>query len=152
MAQSRNVRSVAAPPTRRAKDGEAERSKRPELKVVAGKAKSSAVSRGVEGLVNWTKARATPMMHIAVAVVFLVASLLGSLLLRTQMIQNSFESTQIQQNITTLTQDVDDDQAKLDELEASLPQKAQDMNMVPATGSLTIDLKGYKAQEDGTKQ
>ena len=55
---------------------------------------------------------------------------MGSLMLRTQMVQHSFEANQIESNITRLTQDVEDDQTKLDELEASLPSKAEEMGMV----------------------
>ena len=64
------------------------------------------------------------------------------------MVQNSFEANQIETNITRLSQDVEDDQAKLDELEASLPDKAEQMGMVPQKGALTIDLNGYKASGD----
>mgnify|MGYP000093281645 CR=1 FL=1 len=76
---------------------------------------------------------------------FLGVCLLGSLMLRTQMVQNSFEASQIETHITQLTQDVEDDQAKLDELDASLPSKAEEMGMVPQKGALTIDLNGYQA-------
>lgn len=58
------------------------------------------------------------------------------------------EANQIETNITRLSQDVEDDQAKLDELEASLPDKAEQMGMVPQKGALTIDLNGYKASGD----
>ena len=74
--------------------------------------------------------------------------LLGSLTLRTQMVQHSFEANQIESNITRLIQDVEDDQAKLDELEASLPSKAEEMGMVPQKGALTIDLNGYQPSGD----
>ena len=65
-----------------------------------------------------------------------------------QMVQHSFEANQIESNITRLTQDVEDDQAKLDELEASLPSKAEEMGMVPQKGALTIDLNGYQPSGD----
>ena len=71
---------------------------------------------------------------------------MGSLMLRTQMVQHSFEANQIESNITRLTQDVEDDQTKLDELEASLPSKAEEM--VPQKGALTIDLNGYQPSGD----
>ena len=57
-------------------------------------------------------------------------------------------SEQIESNITRLTQDVEDDQTKLDELEASLPSKAEEMGMVPQKGALTIDLNGYQPSGD----
>lgn len=43
---------------------------------------------------------------------------------------------------------MEDDQAKLDELEASLPSKAEEMGMVPQKGALTIDLNGYQPSGD----
>ena len=66
-------------------------------------------------------------------------------MLRTQMVQHSFEANQIESNITRLTQDVE---TKLDELEASLPSKAEEMGMVPQKGALTIDLNGYQPSGD----
>ena len=62
-----------------------------------------------------------------------------------------FEASQIETHITQLTQDVEDDQAKLDELDASLPSKAEEMGMVPQKGALTIDLNGYQANASGDK-
>ena len=122
---------------------------RPELHVIKGnRTDESRVRRGFEQLLTWTRTRRTPLLHLVVAVVFLVVCLLGSLTLRTQMVQNSFEANQIETNITRLSQDVEDDQAKLDELEASLPDKAEQMGMVPQKGALTIDLNGYKASGD----
>ena len=91
-----------------------------------------------------TQARGASLIHVTVAIVFLVATLLITLMLRTQMVQNSFESNTVQKNINMLTQDVQDDQAKLDELISSLPDKAQKMGMVPQQDSVTIDLNGYK--------
>ncbi len=148
------MHSSAAPAGRKMKaEAEEHTSKRPQLRVVdSAKSRKFLVSQGLDQLWKWTKTRTTPMVYLVVAVVFLVASLLGSLMLRTQMIQDSFEATQVQRNITTLTQDVEDDQAKLDQLEASLPQRAEDMKMIPATNSVTIDLQGYKPSQDGTKK
>lgn len=85
------------------------------------------------------------MIHIMVAVIFLVASMFGSLMLRTQMIQNSFEATKVQTSISNLSQDVQDDQNKLDQLQASLPDKAQQLGMQPQQGLNSIDLQGYKS-------
>ena len=101
--------------------------------------------------VTWTRTRSTPLLHLVIAAVFLGVCLLGSLMLRTQMVQNSFEASQIETHITQLTQDVEDDQAKLDELGASLPSKAEEMGMVPQKGALTIDLNGYQANASGDK-
>lgn len=95
-------------------------------------------------IIAWTQAHGASLIHVTVAIVFLVATLLITLMLRTQMVQNSFESNTVQNNINMLTQDVQDDQAKLDELISSLPDKAQKMGMVPQQDSVTIDLNGYK--------
>lgn len=140
---ARTVRSNAAPAGRERESKET--SRRPELTVIKGRrTASNAVGEGFERLLTWTRARSMPLLQVVVAVAFLAACLLGSLALRTQMAQNSFEQTRVQDNISTLTQDVQDDQAKLDELEASLPQKAQDMGMVPQQDSISIDLSGYQ--------
>ena len=101
--------------------------------------------------ITWTRTRSTPLLYLVIAAVFLGVCLLGSLMLRTQMVQNSFEASQIETHITQLTQDVEDDQAKLDELDASLPSKAEEMGMVPQKGALTIDLNGYQANASGDK-
>jgi Tfp pilus assembly protein PilN len=66
------------------------------------------------------------------------------------MAENSFDSQQTEQQIEKLQQDIQTDQTKLDSLQASLPQKAQDMGMVPQQDSVTIDLNGYQPS-DGSK-
>ena len=80
-----------------------------------------------------------------------IGTLFGALMLRTQMVQNSFEAAQIETNINRLTQDIEDDQAKLDQLVANLPDKASDMGMVPQQGSVSIDLSGYQSNKGGTQ-
>lgn len=100
--------------------------------------------RRFDRIIAWVGSRRAPAMHVVVAVVFLAATLVAALLLRTQMVQNSFESSNLEVSISHLTQDVQDDQAKLNQLQASLPQKATDMGMVPQQGSVSIDLNGYK--------
>ncbi|WEV73558.1 hypothetical protein OZX74_06455 [Bifidobacterium sp. ESL0798] len=89
------------------------------------------------------------VVHVIISVVFLFAALLGSLALRTQMVQDSFEAAQVQSNISKLNQDVEDDQAQLDGLQASLPDRAQKMGMVPQSGPLSIDLQGYQPKDKG---
>lgn len=84
------------------------------------------------------------LLRLGAAFVFLFASMLGSLMLRTQMQSDSFENLEVQRSIARLQQDIQDDQGKLDQLEASLPDKAQEMGMVAGTGSVSIDLNGYK--------
>ena len=91
-------------------------------------------------------------MHVVIAIVFLMATLLGALVLRTQMVQNSFKAAAVKQHISTLTQDVEDDQAKLDQLVASLPDKADEMGMVSQGGSVTIDLNGYQQSGESGAQ
>ncbi|WP_240539221.1 hypothetical protein [Bifidobacterium sp. SO1] len=119
---------------------------RPELHVVSESASArGAVANGITRLVVWTRSRSTSLIHIVIAAVFLAATLVGALVLRTQMVENSFEAASVQANINTLTQDVEEDQAKLDALESSLPAKAEEMGMVLQQGSLSIDLSGYQA-------
>lgn len=139
--QARSVRVNAAPAGR-----EAQRpSGRPQLHVVEKHTvRRSAEHRRWQRIWDWTKTKSAPLMMLAIALVFLGASLLGALLLRTQMSSNSFEASTIEQHITMLQQDVDDDQAKLSQLEATLPERAQKMKMVPSQGNLSIDLDGYQ--------
>ena len=149
MAAPRTIASNAAPAGRK-RPTESIGTTRPELHVVKGaQSGSNGVRRGFEQLITWTRTRSTPLLHLVIAAVFLGVCLLGSLMLRTQMVQNSFEASQIESSITKLTQDVEDDQAKLDELDASLPSKAEGMGMVPQKGALTIDLSGYQANASG---
>lgn len=100
-------------------------------------------------VIEWTRTRSAPLVHVAIAVIFPVGTLFGALMLRTQMVQNSFEAAQIETNINRLTQDIEDDQAKLDQLVANLPDKASDMGMVPQQGSVrpsTADTSPTKAE------
>lgn len=73
-------------------------------------------------------------------------SLIGSLMLRTQMVQDSFEVSKLQTSIGVLTQDVQDDQTKLDELDSSLPDKAEKLGMQPQSTSTSLDLNEYMKQ------
>lgn len=124
---------------------------RPELRVVNGGADAAgrSLTAGFGRMLTWMRARSAPMVHIIIAVAFLTATLLGALVLRTQMVSNAFETSKLENSISRLTQDVQDDQARLDQLEASLPQKASDMGMVPQSGSVTIDLNGYQEPKEG---
>ena len=107
---------------------------------------------GARRLLVWTRTRRAPLLHIVVAMCILGASLVASLMLRTQMIENSFEATKTQQSISRLNQDIQDDQSTLDQLQASLPEKAEKMGMVAQKGSISIDLQGYKASGDSKGQ
>lgn len=150
-AVQRSVRSGAAPDKRRPQAQPS--STRPELHVVAGRRNGGDVVRdGARRLLIWTRTRRAPLFHIVVAMCILGGSLVVSLMLRTQMIENSFEATTTQQSISRLNQDIQDDQSKLDELQASLPDRAEKMGMIPQKGSISIDLQGYSATDDGKGQ
>ncbi|WEV70065.1 hypothetical protein OZX73_02685 [Bifidobacterium sp. ESL0775] len=149
-AAARSVRSHVAPAGR--EDDNHAISSRPRFQVVTGgkAGKDKGQDRAAFGIFSHIKT--VSVVHIIVAVVFLFAALLGSLALRTQMVQNSFEQAQIQTNISKLNQDVEDDQAQLDGLQASLPDRAQKMGMVPQQGPLSIDLQGYQAPSQPNQQ
>ncbi|WP_267444505.1 hypothetical protein [Bifidobacterium sp. B4142] len=126
---------------------------RPELSLIKGTGKARRPERGpfAEGarrLIGWTRTRGNPLLRIMTSVIFLAACMFGSLMLRTQMVQDSFEATRVQHEISNLTQDVQDDQNKLDQLQASLPDKAQQLGMQPQQGLNSIDLQGYKPPQD----
>ncbi|MEE1296040.1 MAG: hypothetical protein UHD09_04195 [Bifidobacterium sp.] len=144
--EARSPRANAAPAGRKAN------ATRPQLHVVEKRTvKRTGQRDSLKRVWAWTKTRTTPLMAIGASIAFLVVCLLVSLLLRTQMSSNSFEASDIEQHITMLQQDVDDDQAKLSQLEATLPERAQKMKMVPAQGNLSIDLKGYQPSQSTTK-
>lgn len=117
---------------------------RPQLHVSgtssARSAQDAKVRKGMMSVFHPSRAN---IVHVAGAVVFLIATLIGSLVLRTQMVEDSFAITDTQQSIARLTQDIQEDQSKLDALDASLPDKAQKLGMVPGADALTIDLQGY---------
>ena len=148
MTTARSFRSSAVPAGRR-REREPKPAK-PQLHVVSTRRSPVSVSERFHSVLAWTRSRNSPMLHMVLAGAFLVSSLLASLVMTTQMVQNSFEETKVKANIAKLSQDVDDDQAKLDELQASLPDKAKKMGMVPQQGSISIDLNGYKPAQGGT--
>ena len=87
MSAPRTIASNAAPAGRRDQN-EIAGTTRPELHVVKGtRAEGNGVKRGVEQLITWTRTRSTPLLHLVIAVVFLGVCLVGSLMLRTQMVQ-----------------------------------------------------------------
>ena len=149
-AQPRSIRSAQAPAGR--PRGNVAASSRPELRVINGhrSAATMAVS-GFKRLMEWTRTCTTPLFHITAAIVFLVGTLLGALTLRTQMVEISYEANQIESRIGRLAQDVEDRQTQLDLLKASLPERAQEMGMVPQEDSIAIDLNGYRPSEGGTQ-
>ena len=146
-AAARSVRSNATPASNRP-SAKPQAAPRPELRLINnphGKAAGNVFGRVIE----WTRTRSAPLVHVVIAIAFLAATLFGALMLRTQMVQNSFEAAEVKQHISVLTQDVEDDQAKLDQLSASLPDKASEMGMVPQQESVTVDLNGYQSSEGG---
>jgi hypothetical protein len=139
-ATARSVRSRVAPAGR--EDDQHAASSRPRFQVITGGRSDTGSKHSVFDA--FIHLKTVSIVHIGIAVMFLFASLLGSLVLRTQMVQNSFEQSQVQSNISKLNQDVEDDEARLDGLQASLPDRAQSMGMVPQQGPLSIDLEGYR--------
>lgn len=145
----------ASPRVARSRSKAQERSTRPttstrdRLQVTtSSKTGTSTFASRVRGLVGGVHPRRMRLFHFVCALVFLGASLIGSLVLRTQMIEDSFAITDTQQSIGRLTQDIQEKQTELDALEASLPSKAQKLGMVPGSDALTIDLSGYAASND----
>ncbi|KFI71540.1 hypothetical protein [Bifidobacterium merycicum] len=146
MATARTIRS--SEPSSRKASPDIRPSARPELHVMSGGKDTDRDGSGASRFtrfIAWASSRRAPAIRVVIAVVILVSTLLCALVLRTQMIQNSFDSSRLEASISSLTQDVQDDQAKLNQLQASLPQKATDMGMIPQQGSVSIDLKGYKS-------
>lgn len=108
---------------------------RPALRVIeGGKQKTPSKAKASRALAL------RPFLRFGLGIAFLGISLVGSLLLRTQMVQDSFEVTQLQTSIGVLTQDVQDDQTTLDRLESSLPDKAANLGMVPQSSTVTLDI------------
>ncbi|MFU0566973.1 hypothetical protein [Gardnerella leopoldii] len=108
--------------------------------------KSSAVLERFRKVMTWSNTRKVPLINCMIIVIFMVVTLLTSLLLRTQMAEISFDQTAVQMRISRLHQDVEARQAKLDTLESELPARAQRMGMVPQQGSISIDLSDYAAK------
>lgn len=108
--------------------------------------KSSAVLERFRKVMTWSNTRKVPLVNCMIIVIFMVVTLLTSLLLRTQMAEISFDQTAVQMRISRLHQDVEARQAKLDILESELPARAQRMGMVPQQGSISIDLSDYAAK------
>lgn len=148
--RGRSIRSNAVPAGGRRQRAAAP-STRPELRVVDGTRMAKRESGGFARLITWTRSRGSSLVHIAAAAVFLTGTLIGALLLRTQMIENAFEASAIEDHIAMLTQDVQEDQARLDALIASLPAKAEEMGMTTQQGSVSIDLSDYDNGKDGAQ-
>lgn len=123
---------------------------RPRLRVIEGSKRRSRLSASVTVASRASHVR--PMVQVMAAIAFLAVSLVGSLLLRTQMVQDSFEITQVQNSIGVLTQDVQDGQTKLDTLESSLPEKAEKLGMKPQSTSVVLDLSKYIKQQSAAQK
>lgn len=93
----RTARSNAAPvaPAGRGSDGAARPAARPQLHVIDGSSQrnGSRSTGSLARIIAWTQARGASLIHVTVAIVFLVATLLITLMLRTQMVQNSSNPT-----------------------------------------------------------
>lgn len=111
-----------------------------------------ALASGVKKIALWIMSWRSPFLPTIVAAVFLVGTLLGTLALRTQMVEDSFEATRLTRSINNLKQDAQGYQSQLDRLEAQLPTKAQELGMVPQQGSIAIDLNGYQPPADSPEQ
>ena len=111
-----------------------------------------ALAGGMKKLASWIMSRRSPFLPTIVAAVFLVGTLLGTLALRTQMVEDSFEATRLNRSINNLRQDAQGYQSQLDRLEAQLPAKAQELGMAPQQGSIAIDLNGYQPPADSPDQ
>lgn len=152
-ASARRIRSQASPASHPERQQETRRAAaaRPALHVVKAEQADAASSQNrFRSFIEWTRSHTVPVIQVGIALAFLGATAVGSLTLRTQMAENSFDAQQTEQQIEKLQQDIQTDQTKLDSLQASLPQKAQDMGMVPQQDSVTIDLNGYQPS-DGSK-
>ena len=146
MTAVRSIRSNAVP-AGRSRDAQPGH-ERPLLHVVNGRKRTAGIATGYQRVVGWARASHAAMIHIVAAVAFLVASLVVSLIVTTLMVQNSFAASEVKDNIARLEQDVDDEQVKLDDLEASLPQRAKDMGMEPQQGSISVDLSDYSSPQE----
>ncbi|WP_018142677.1 hypothetical protein [Alloscardovia criceti] len=74
------------------------------------------------------------------SIIFLVISLMATLAMRTSMTENAFAISETQNSVTQLTQDVQQDRAKLNDLQSQLPERALEMGMQQGSSSMTIDL------------
>ncbi len=74
------------------------------------------------------------------AALVLLACMLGSLWMRTQMVQDSFTVSKLDTSIAMLRQDVEDRQTRLDALNAELPEKACKLGLVVSDTSVQVDL------------
>ncbi|MCI1935087.1 MAG: hypothetical protein LKJ44_05060 [Bifidobacteriaceae bacterium] len=123
----------------------------PRLRVIEGSKRRSRLSASATVAASHAS-HVRPMVQVMAAIAFLAVSLVGSLLLRTQMVQDSFEITQVQNSIGVLTQDVQDGQTKLDTLESSLPEKAEKLGMKPQSTSVVLDLSEYIKQQSAAQK
>ena len=73
--------------------------KRPHLHVVeSGEHHAKETGHGAHvasTVIAWTRSRPRPWLHTTIAILFLVLCWIGTLMLRIQMVENSFESSQV---------------------------------------------------------
>lgn len=72
------------------------------------------------------------MPFLAICGALLVVALLLALVLNTTMARGSYEQARLQRDAAQVAQDVQSKQAELRAAEASLPDRARDLGMVPA--------------------
>jgi hypothetical protein len=72
------------------------------------------------------------MPFLAICGGLLAVALLLALVLNTTMARGSYEQARLQRDVAQVAQDVQSKQAELRAAEASLPDRARDLGMVPA--------------------
>ncbi|HJF18209.1 MAG TPA: hypothetical protein K8U78_03520 [Aeriscardovia aeriphila] len=95
--------------------------------------------RGVEAQTALAQ-KGHPLILLISCILLAFVLITANLTMRTQMVQDSFEISSLNNKIGTLTQDVQERQTRLDQLNAQLPDRAQKLGMKPADTSTTIDL------------
>ncbi|WP_418969799.1 hypothetical protein [Alloscardovia omnicolens] len=148
-AEARSIRSSQARRTSLSMNSSAVRSTRPSTRSTVSdrpqlRVNSREDTRFGTSLFNRVQAiahnRQRSFVVLMTSVIFLVTSLGVTLFLRTEMTKNAFSITETQNSVVQLTQDVQQDRAKLNKLESQLPQRAMDMGMQQGSSSMTIDL------------
>lgn len=116
---------------------------RPQLRVISHSAsaadRGTSASRSQSRLRRYMNAR---IAQVALALTIIIFCAVGVLGLRVQLVENAFALSRMEQNISVLTQDVEQEQAQLEKLQASLPDKAQKLGMTTSDNSITVDMKG----------
>lgn len=117
---------------------------RPQLRVISHSNTEHARIRAAQpAAASWLQRHITARMAQWIAVATVAAiSFLGVLGMRVMLVENSFEAAQTQQKVTLLSQDVEQEQARLDKLQSSLPDRAQKLGMTTSNNSVTVNMSG----------